>query len=216
MPNQPALNKVLWAATILVLLQAGLYYSASSGDSLPLPVPLAGFPQVLGAFHGTKDGAVEPETVAILRADDLLVRWYSSDLGSASLFMAYFNTQRSGQSPHSPKNCLPGEGFQPSENGTVDVQAGGETLRINRYLVSRGDETTLVMYWYQSSKRVIADEFAAKFYLVADSIATHRSNTSLVRVMVPVVPGHTDAADRTAIAFVKELYPAIRDFMPKS
>ena len=72
-----------------------------------------------------------------------------------------------------------------------------------------------MLYWYQTSARVIADEFAAKFYLVGDSITKHRSNTSLVRVVVPVQTGRIAEADKTAIAFVQELYPAVRSFLPR-
>ena len=215
MSNLSGLNPFLAAASSLLIIQAGLFYSASKADSVPLPLPLSAFPANLGSFQTSREGAVEPETVAILRADDLLLRWYAGAQGGANLFIAYFQTQRTGQSPHSPKNCLPGEGFQPSESGTINIQTGGETINVNRYLVSKGEETSLVLYWYQTSARVIADEFAAKFYLVGDSITKHRSNTSLVRVVVPVQPGRIAEADKTAIAFVQELYPAVRSFLPR-
>ncbi len=208
-------RSVMGVATLVLLVQAGVFYSASHGDALPLPAPLAAFPANLGSFQLAREGAVEPETIAILRADDLLLRWYSGPQGAANLFVAYFQTQRTGQSPHSPKNCLPGDGYQPSESGEVAIEAGGEMIHVNRYLVSRGDETSLVLYWYQTSGRVVADEFAAKFYLISDSITKHRSNTSLVRVVVPVSGGRVAEADKTATAFVSEVYPAVRAFLPK-
>ena len=71
-----------------------------------------------------------------------------------------------------------------------------EPIRSNRYVVAHGDEKSVVLYWYQSHNRVIASELAAKFWLVADSIKYHRSDSSLVRVVVPVRDGDTDIIGR--------------------
>jgi EpsI family protein len=166
-----------------------------------------------------QEGIIEKDTLDILRADDTLTRYYSSPEGSANLFIAFFKSQRTGQSPHSPKNCLPGSGWQPSESGRIDLpiaEADGSTgsIHINRYLVSKGESQSLVLYWYQSQGRVIADEFAAKFYLISGSIRKHRSDTALVRVVVPIAPGRTAQADRVANDFVQTMYPAVRNYLP--
>jgi len=205
--------------TVILAVQAAFFYSASHGDATPLSAPLMAFPTNLGAFSLYQEGVVEPEVLEVLKADDTLSRTYRSSDGLANLFMAYFKTQRTGQSPHSPKNCLPGSGFQPVENGTADIQAGGDTIHINRYLVSRGENESLVMYWYQSQGRVIADEFAAKFWLIADSIRKHRSDTALVRVVVPVMRTEDgrgrETAQKTAVAFVQAAYPQIKAYFPQ-
>ncbi len=206
--------------TVILLLQAVLFYSASRGDSTSLAAPLVALSPNLGEFKLAQEGVVEPETLEVLKADDTLTRWYTDPSGAgANLFIAYFKTQRTGQSPHSPKNCLPGSGFQPVESGTVDIPIGNETIHINRYLVSRGETESLVMYWYQSQGRVIADEFAAKFYLIADSIRKHRSDTALVRIVVPVRPSSDGsgrvAAQKTAEAFLQSAYPAVKAFLPR-
>jgi len=205
--------------TVVLAVQAVLFYSAAQRDSTPLPSPLALFPRTLGDFNLVQEGVVEPEVLEVLKADDTLTRAYASPTGAANLFMAYFNTQRTGQSPHSPKNCLPGSGFQPVENGTIDIAAGGETIHINRYLVARGENESLVMYWYQSQGRVIADEFAAKFWLITDSIRKHRSDTALVLVVVGVPPSQDGsgraAAQKTAVAFVQAAYPQVKAYLPQ-
>lgn len=203
------------ALTLVVILQAVLFYSASRGDIVPNNAPLLGLPLTIGNWKVAKEMEVDAETREVLKADDLLSRWYTAPDGAANLFIAFFKTQRTGQSPHSPKNCLPGSGYQPSQSGKIDVVTGGETITINHYLVSRGDESSLVLYWYQSQGQVIADEFSAKFYLVANSIKKHRSDTALVRVVVPVLPGQTAKADEIGIKFVKDLYPIVRDYLPR-
>ena len=205
---------------LVLIVQAAFFYSASRGDVTSLPAPLATFPSVLGDYSLFQEGVVEPEVLEVLKADDTLVRWYKApDNEIASLFIAYFKTQRNGQSPHSPKNCLPGAGWQPSESGRIDVPVGRETIHINHYLVSRGENESLVLYWYQSQGRVIADEFAAKFYLISDSIRKHRSDTALVRVIVGVPPNSGETgrarAEKTASGFVKAMYPTLSAFLPK-
>ncbi len=207
-------NKYLRVLSIALIAQAALFYSASHGESTPLAKPLAQFPSVFGGWYLAQEGVVEKETLDVLRADDTLDRFYMSPEGGANLFIAYFKTQRTGQSPHSPKNCLPGSGWQPSESSRIDVMAGGDDIRINRYVVARGEDQDVVLYWYQSQGRVIADEFAAKLYLVADSIRKHRSDTSLVRVVVPV-QGSTAQAEKVAVDFVKSAYPVIRGWLPR-
>jgi EpsI family protein len=213
----PAGNKYLGILTLVLVAQAVVYYKAAGSERTPLAAPLSAFPLQIGEWRMDEEGVVDKETLDVLKADDTLVRIYANpDLRArASLFIAYFQTQRTGQSPHSPKNCLPGSGWQPEENDEVDVPVGSETIRINHYLVSKGDEASLVYYWYQSQGRAIANEFAAKFYLIADSIRKHRSDTSLVRIIVPVPTGGAKFAKTVGLDFVKAVYPTVKAYLPQ-
>lgn len=210
-------NKYLRILTLLLVVQAVLFYSASHGENTPLPLPLKYLPTEFGQWKIFREDPVDPETAAVLKADDILSRWYIAPEGGVNLFIAYFKTQRTGQSPHSPKNCLPGTGFQPVENesGVIDIPVAGGSIHVNRYVVSKGTDESVVLYWYQSQGRVIADEFAAKFYLISDSIRKHRSDTSLVRVWVPVSGGSREKAARTAIDFAQAAYPVVDAWLPR-
>jgi EpsI family protein len=208
-------NKFVRIFTVILLLQAGLFYSASRGESAPFAAPLVNFPSTVGPWTLAQEGVIEKEELDILKADDTLTRWYTEPGGGANLFIAFFKTQRTGQSPHSPKNCLPGSGWQPSESGRVDVTLpDSSSIHINRYVVAKGDSQSLVLYWYQSQGRVIADEFAAKFFLISDSIRKHRSDTALVRVVVPIPPGRIALADKVGTEFVQAMYPVVRNYLP--
>ncbi len=210
-------SRYVQVLTLVLALQALLFYTASHGENVPLARSLQFFPAQVGTWTLAQTGIVEPETLAVLKADDTLTRWYVNPSGGgANLFVAFFKTQRTGQSPHSPKNCLPGSGWSPSSTGFVDVSipARNETIRINKYIVSKGDQKSLVLYWYQSQNRVIADEFSAKIYLVADSIRHHRSDTALVRIVVPVTGDHEQQAAEQGEAFVQAVYPQLRAYLP--
>jgi EpsI family protein len=209
-------SKFIYGLTGVLVVQAALFYSASHGEMTPLAAPLSGFPVHAGTWDLKQEGVIDQETQDILKADDILTRWYVSPKGGANLFIAYFKTQRQGQSPHSPKNCLPGSGWQPSETGRIDVPIDGNgSIHINQYVVSKGEAQSVVFYWYQTQGRVIADEFAAKFYLISDSIRNHRSDTALVRVVVPIVGGHTQAAEKVGIDFTQVIYPVVKAYLPR-
>jgi EpsI family protein len=202
---------------LLLLLQAGAFYAvAFRAETVPPVPPLARFPEMLGAWRMQKDISVEKEVLDLLRADDTLNRVYvSPSRGYSYLWIAYFKTQRYGQSPHSPKNCLPGSGWEPVEDSriTIRVPDWDKPITINRYVVERGDDRSVSLYWYQSHGRVIAQEISAKFWLVADSIRYRRSDTALIRVTIPVTSS-VDQALATGVEFVQSLFPAVREQVP--
>jgi EpsI family protein len=212
-------NKYARIVTAILILQGIVFYAiALRAENAPPASPLSVFPTDIAGWQMFKDVKMEQDTLDVLKADDTLNRIYLNPARSdnAYLFIAFFKTQRYGQAPHSPKNCLPGNGFEPIESGPiwVAVPGRGEPIRINRYLTARGDEKSVTLYWYQSHDRIIAGEFAAKFWLIADSIRYHRSDTALVKIVVPVRDGDADAATRTAIDFVKAAFSPLSRQLP--
>lgn len=204
--------------TLALIVQATLFYTLSHGEAVPILRPLNGFPIHLGEWEMMQEGVIEQEILDVLGADDTLNRVYlhrGAGRG-ASLFVAYFMTQRTGQTPHSPKNCLPGGGWVPASAGEIDIAVPGEPdpIRVNHYVVARGEDKSVVLYWYQTSRRVIASEYSAKIHLVLDSIRYSRSDTAIVRVVVPVSGSEQDATE-VAVEFVKAFFTPLRDYLPE-
>lgn len=205
------------ALTLVLVGQGALYYSASAREAAAPNRPLADFPLQVGGWQMSQDAPIDPAVQDVLRADDTMNRVYTGKSGrAASLFVAYFRSQRAGQSPHSPKNCLPGAGWEPEETGYIDVPLpdSGRRITVNRYVVSHGDDKSVVLYWYQSRGRVVASEYSAKYWLVLDSIRYHRSDTSLVRVVVPVPRGGLVPATEAGVQFIQTLFPVLRAYLP--
>jgi hypothetical protein len=100
-------------ATLILLGQAALLYSSVHPEAIPPSTPLVKLPSSLGAWHQRQaDGIVEPEIMEVLKADDVLNRFYANTAGEhADLYIGEFYSQRNGKTPHSPKNCLPGAGW---------------------------------------------------------------------------------------------------------
>jgi len=204
--------------TTVLVVQGGFFYLVAQRDEeIPPMPPLEAVPRDLGQFHIYQTLDVDQETRDLLRADDLLSRRYvdGANRNVVDMFVAYFKTQRYGQSPHSPKNCLPGSGWDPISTDRPFIPLpDGRSIQVNRYIVQKGDVRSVTLYWYQTHSRVIASEYAAKFWLVADALRYHRSDTSLVRVTVPVGPGGIEDASRIGIAFVRTLFPELQSRLP--
>ena len=178
-------SKAALAVTIVLLAQAAVLYSSVRPESVPEGRPLASLPLSFGPWNFAQEGAVDDETKDVLKADDLLFRSYhdASTGRAATLFIAAFRSQRDGKAPHSPKNCLPGAGWTQLSSDDYSIDVGrAQPIVVNRYVVQHGDDRSLVLYWYQSRDRVVASEYTAKFWVMADAIRYNRTDTALVRV----------------------------------
>jgi EpsI family protein len=204
--------------SIVLIAQAGLFYGFSRHENIPARKPLAQFSLANTDWSLVEELQLDQETLDVLKADDILSRVYQDRQNGAmaTLFVAFFDTQRTGKAPHSPKNCLPGAGWTPSQSGTVDIPVPGrpDPIHVNRYVVSRGQNQSVVLYWYQARNRVIASEYSAKIYTVTDSIRYNRSDTALVRVVVDADDGNTQRALQTAESFVQSFFQPLRNWLP--
>jgi EpsI family protein len=204
--------------TAVLLLQAAMVYGSNRTEVIPQNRPLSQVPTTFNHWVLQQEGVVEKEVQDVLKADELLTRSYASPEQSvyAHLFVAYFRSQRTGQTPHSPKNCLPGSGWVPSLSDIVHVPIPGraEPIEVNRYVVGKGEQKSLVMYWYQSRDRVVASEYKAKFYVMADALRYNRTDTALVRVVLPIVDNDVERSNKAAVDFIQSFYNPLRQHFP--
>jgi EpsI family protein len=204
--------------TLVLLCQCAAFYIFARPEILPENVPLASVPRQIGSWTLQEEGVIEQEIKDVLKADELLNRSYVNTAGApaaAHLFVAFFKSQRSGRAPHSPRNCLPGSGWVPSVSDTVHIPISGRApIEANRYVVQKGNTKSLVLYWYQSRDRVVADEYRAKFYVVADALRYNRTDTALVRVIVPIVNDEIARSEKIATDFVQSFFVPLRQHFP--
>jgi EpsI family protein len=202
----------------LIVLTGGVYATRAQGpDRAVARTPLAKFPCQLQGWRCLGDTPLDPRVVAFLGVDDYVNRTYLADAAQpVGLYVAYYASQKQGESVHSPQNCLPGSGWQPVSAERTTIDAGGTTLPVNKYVVQKGINRQVVFYWYQGRGRVVANEYANKFWLMIDQARLQRSNGSLVRIVAPV-PGTSDAALVSASAaarhFARDLYPRLSPYL---
>ena len=140
---------------------------------------------MVGPWQLQEEGVIDQDTRDVLKADDLLNRVYAdpSSNQAANLFIAAFRSQRNGKAPHSPKNCLPGNGWTPLNEREIRIDVGAAApIPVNEYVVQHGEARSVVLYWYQSRDRAVANEYKAKFWVIADAIRYNRTDTALIRV----------------------------------
>jgi EpsI family protein len=207
------------------LIGASVYLAeASRAEVLPPREPLASLPMSVGDWTGHREADFTPDILAILGVDDYIVRTYARDRLPIGLYVGYHDSQRQGDTIHSPLNCLPGAGWQPVEVGRAIIPVKGAPstanvitpVEVNRVIIAKGVDRQLVLYWYQSHRRVVAGEYRAKIFTVLDSVRYNRTDAALVRVIVPVAEDDVQArdAERRGTAFVQELFPLLGPRLP--
>ncbi len=205
-------------AALLIALAAIFLQTRARSEVFPPRLPLKDFPMQLGGWSGT-DVPIDKEFLDILGPGDFLLRVYHDPEQARyiDLFIAYFRSQRAGDTIHSPKNCLPGAGWTQVESRRITISLPGhEPFPATRYLIAKGASRQVVLYWYWAHDRGVASEYWAKYYLVADSIKMNRSDGSLVRITTPLAPGETaDAAQQRLLPFVNEVGPRLQTYIPR-
>src|ERR1022692_4945074 len=151
------------SATALVLFARG------NADVIPVSEPLPDVPRSIAGWSGT-DVQIDQDTLKVLGAGNFLSRIYSlnGQPQSIDLFVAYFPTQRTGVTIHSPKNCLPGAGWAFESSQYVDLKdANGQPHRVGEYVIVNGDSKRFAIYWYQAHGRSFSSEYRANGHLLS-------------------------------------------------
>ena len=206
-----------WAMIAVLLAGAAGMGFLSHGESTPPARPLSDFPKDIGSYRAVAEFPFDEATLKVLGVTDYMNRAYFSPThGDLGLYIGYFRTQRTGASIHSPKNCLPGAGWQPTVSETYQLAlADGRKVPVNLYVIRKDLDQQIVLYWYQSHGRVVASEYWGKFYMVADAIRLNRTDAALVRITAPVRNGDLDAARSQAIAFAQQVAVDVEQVIPR-
>ncbi len=199
-----------------LLTQAAMVHWIAGTELLPAAPDLGGFAPQVADWKRLADEPVPADVATQLKADRLLSRSYihqsAGDPAVASLFVAWFQSQRNGdRQPHSPKVCLPGAGWTPISSGEIALDTTAGRITVNRYLVANQGARAAILYWYQTRDRAIAGEWASKLWLVVDAFRARRTDTALVRIVVPVTGNGDEAAFNAAAAFARDSYPMLRE-----
>ena len=175
--------------------------------------PLREFPSDLGLAH-SEDRPFEAQIVRAVGADDYINRVYLGSTPPIELYIGYYKDQRSGERIHSPKNCLPGSGWEPVHASRVQIGSeNGVPVLVNGYLVAQGPRRNMVLYWYQSQGRIVASEYLAKFLLITDGLKNRPTDGAMVRIWTSAADGEASAQAR-AVDFARRVYPKIEEFLP--
>lgn len=204
----------------LLMLAAAIGLQAhSQNEVFPPRQPLSSLPAQIDGWTGT-DETLDQQTLDILGPGEFLARDYedaNQEQPWINLFIAYFPTQKMGDTIHSPNHCLPGAGWVPTLRQVVQLTTpDGTSFPVNRYVVSKAGDRQIVLYWFQAHGRAVASDYSAKYYLIADSIRMHRSDGALIRLMSPMYPKESpDAAQVRMMRLGNQLLPLLDNYIPR-
>ena len=222
-----------WPFVLALAMMGGtwaLLASMSRAESTPIRQAFSGFPLMLEGWTG-RDLAMDERVMKLLNLTDHVMRVYRPPVGDAVpgddyegrerhaaapvwLYVGYYGSQRTGATYHSPKNCLPGGGWQfRSMEEVKGVIPGQPGVAINRVVIEKGLDRQMILYWYQDRGRVVASEYAAKVFLVWDAITRNRTDGALVRISTPVVTDGQEAF-RHAVAFLEASWEPLTGHLP--
>jgi len=203
-----------WPYTLTTALLAATWLLSSltaqrTAEHLRQPLKTVGLK--ISGWTGADNPPLPENELAVLKASSYLSRTYHDGAKALDLFVAFYSLQRAGESMHSPKNCLPGSGWEVWKHGSITVPMAGERVTINRYGVENGPNRMLVLYWYQTADRIVADEYSAKAFLIWDALSRGRTSGSIVRIVLPDEPWALNAG----VEFASHLIPMIHSCLPR-
>lgn len=161
---------------------------------------------------------IEPEIAEVLGADDSIVIDTISDNGDyINIYMAYLEAQRDGRSWHSPRQCMPGGGWEIAQHEIVKSRArDGRKFNYNRLVIQHRDQSQLVYYWYDQRGRKVANEFGMKLWLIFDAVTKHRSDGAMVRLITPIKNDEgVGLAEKRLQAMVEKMEAFLPEYVPQ-
>jgi len=208
--------------SLIMLAAAAVISYASRPELIPIRQSLEGLPMYLAGWEGRRLPDSDQRILDILGVDDYINRsYFRKDSPPVSLYIGYYQSQRSGESIHSPMNCMPGSGWIPIRNERISIPVNNsEVIEVNRITIQKGAVRQVVLYWYQSQGRVIASEYMGKIYTVLGAMRNNRTDGALVRVIsqisanAPLEVMAEELAEKAAIEFTQALFPLLVDYLP--
>jgi EpsI family protein len=204
--------------TIVILLAAvaANYYFSKPDISMPRK-SLAEFPKVLGDWIAISEQKIEGRSMEILQVDDYFMRNYRNSKGEViGFYIGYFKSQKEGKGIHSPRQCLPGAGWVPVNTEVYQMAVPGhnpEIVPVNKFIMGKGLNRQLYLFWYHGRGRIYASEYWNKIYLIWDGLTMKRTDGALVRVNNPII-GNTEDALKTQSNFIQLFLPLLKEYIP--
>jgi EpsI family protein len=219
-PEQPrSISPAFFGATALVAAAAVLSFTLPERTEPVMPrSDFADFPNHVGEWNGHQE-MLETIYLNKLHLDDYVMANYTRDaVNPLNFYVAYYASQRKGQSTHSPRSCIPGGGWviRSFEQRTLPIRnSSGATLRVNRAVVEFGLQRQIVYYWFQQRGRVLTNEYLVKWYIFWDALMRNRTDGALVRLTMATRPGvREEQIDTELTQFAAQAEPLLTKFIP--
>lgn len=213
------LNKSVFAViALVVVLGFSTQFIRGDEEIIPQRKAFLTFPTQLGEWSGRRD-VIEKFFLNELKLTDYVVVNYTApDAGTVNFYTAYYDSQRNGAAIHSPRSCMPGDGWRITsleQREFADMPFQGGPLQLNRAVIEKGEYKQLVYYWFPQRGRQVTNEYLVKWYLFTDAITMHRTDGALVRLVTMLDKGQDiSIADQRLQGFLRELVKELPAYLP--
>jgi exosortase D (VPLPA-CTERM-specific) len=215
---RPLHRPFLGATMALIATFVFVLFLGQQTEKVPDRKTFLDFPMTIETWQG-KRGRLESIYIDALKFNDyLLADFVDDDKKIVNLYVAYYASQRKGQSAHSPRSCIPGGGWQITELSQVPIEGvswGGKPFLVNRVVIRKGEYSQLVYYWFQQRGRDLTNEYLVKWYIFWDALTRNRTDGALVRLTMNVQPGHMKDAEQHLASFTKSIVTPLSDYIPE-
>lgn len=221
MDKNNAFTKHTLIASCIMILSAAALYFLSSGENIHPNKPFQTFPREIGEWTG-KERFLSDNIEDVVGVDDYFLCDYRNPEGrQINLYIGFYQSQREGDLIHSPKNCMPGAGWNITRTSleTLDIpDTDFENLSVRKMkaiklIVKKGPQKQIMLYWFQSRGRIISSEYMQKVWLVIDSVTRRRTDGSFVRLVAPISDNEALTLEHVK-DFARELAPILREYIP--
>ncbi|MGA1841308.1 MAG: exosortase C-terminal domain/associated protein EpsI [bacterium] len=211
-------NKRVLIISIILIIGIIFFHLLPESKVIPIKKPLETFPRKIGNWTFSEQIIFSDTVTSLLGVDDYIqFEYISPDKKKIDLYVSYFNSQKEGKGFHSPKNCMPGAGWNvvKCEPEQFNIhQSKPVTIDINKMIILKGAEQAIVFYWFQSRGRFIRSEYMQKIYLVLDSILKRRTDGSFVRIMTSVEKGQEEQEMENLREFTEQVIYILKGYLP--
>ena len=208
----------LCSVALLVPVAFASTFMMERVEVAPARAMFVDFPMKFDGWRGSAL-SLEKQYIDALRFDDYVLADYRfTDGQPVNLYVAYYLSQRKGQSAHSPQSCLPGGGWEISSIHSLDLPVSSGMVRplhVNRALIQKDNQKQIVLYWFKQRDRIISNEYLVKLFLLWDGVSRGRTDGALVRIASLVGPGETeDIVDQRLLLFISAIEPELNRYVP--
>lgn len=211
--NSANIHSLLLVLCLSLAANGLLQHVDTQREVIPESVSLASFPMELGPWQGVRQPIRDDVSVALQYTDAIMADYiHKADLDiGINFYMAYYESQRKGVSPHSPKVCIPGGGWEISDFDRIDLKG----MPVNRSVIRKGRQAQLVYYWFVERGTVVANEYKKKWGLFRDAVRYGRSDGALVRVVAPISQEtEMQEIEQRMQDFIKNIHPKVLAYLP--
>ncbi|NWH03698.1 VPLPA-CTERM-specific exosortase XrtD [Desulfobacter latus] len=204
-------------SVVLLGVTLGLSQGIEFREAIPMAQPFDRFPVSFGQWNGDQQSMEQKFIDTLDLSDYFMADYHKGDGKAVNFYVAYYESQRKGESIHSPATCLRGGGWNFKQAGSSTLTLKDGTLMpVNRALIEKGPVKQLSYYWFPSRGRILTNAYQMKIYNFWDALTRQRTDGALVRVITLVYEDETiENAETRVQGFISDVQPVLKTFLPQ-